>query len=608
MSGLKVSIWSGPPECEAERGIEADIGSSLPVAFAGLRSILVALETFAPDVIARGRAAHAPEWNVLFPDAPIASPDLFELADAPNQRRLSRESEQVFRVLNVAAGLIVDAVRSAARPLVLRNAGACDLVSLRGIMHAVQCSRLSDFQENLLLCDWQATAIHASRLFASTRAEQRDRARVRMQAVVERSATSTWIRSLPNEATLEAKYLSRVVHTTGSREHRLAAGLLAIRACFFSTNYEGAMLAAEVGVDLLDLASGRIDEAALLAAWDELDDARLDIPMLELDRSNLGDGDQVRALLLLHLGIIRVFTGQVQGGLDAFGQAMECRISPELVSDLRLYRALTMTKTVRNIEGARAEIAAGLAALEGRPRLVAATHEAWLHNLMALTHFQEGNLVEAQRAEERSLTSVDHAPGPSATHLKTNLISNFSVLYEAKGDIRTATQIWQWFAGLNAKLGSHAADKVYLNRLGALQREAGDTDAALESYRGALHKAQTTGDVFHAESIAGAIARVHLERGRPGDGEHAATWYRAAAKSARVCGDCLQLAKNLAGCAIATGGDFSGAREVLACDVTYERETPILSRALLTNDPSAVLRELPRGKSKLSRPFTLVNL
>jgi tetratricopeptide (TPR) repeat protein len=262
-----------------------------------------------------------------------------------------------------------------------------------------------------------------------------------------------------------------------------------------------------------------------------------------------------------------------------------------------------------DIAGARAEIAQGLGALAGQPRDTVATHAAWLHNLEALTHFQQKDLASAQRAEGRALACIDHAPGPSATHLKTNLVSNFSVLYEAKGDLPMATAIWQSFAALNAKLGSHAADKVYLNRLGALHREAGAIDAALDAYRGAFDKAEITGDAFHAETIAGAIARVYLDRNGLGDREHAENWYRVAAERARTCGDCVQLARHLAGASIAsTREEFSEAREALSRDVTYNGQAEGLDAALRTNSAKVIRGELPRGKSKLSRPFTLINL
>ena len=605
--GLDVSIHLGGPA--DKHGIEVDVGSSVPFAFGGLRSLISALQVITPNAVLPLRAAHGPEWNTLFPESPVRGRNLFDIADAPNQRRLFRESEQVFRVLNVAAHVLVDGIGSLGKPLILRNVGACDLVSLRGIMHAVQCSRLTDIRGKIVLGDWEAAAAYASHRYADTRREQLVLASRRMRAHVHGSPAPTSVKTSSPELTLEGLYLTQAVEPSGSIEYRLAAALLAIRACFFSTNHEGAMLAAETGLALLDVAGHRIDEPALISAWEALDDPRFDVPMLELDRSNLGGVAHLRALFLLHIGMVHVFTGFARDGRDVFGRALDGAIAPEFAADLRLYRALVTTKMLGDIDWAQAEVARGIAVLNGRPRQTAATHEAWLRNLEALTYFQQNDLEAAQRAEELSLECIDRVTGPSATHLKTNLVSNFSVLYEAKGDLSMATKIWQSFAALNAKLGSDAADKVFLNRLGALQREAGAIDAALESYKGAFHKAETTGDIFHAETIAGAIARVLLDRGGAGNRQQAAHWYELAAARARACGDCLQWAKNLAGNTIAeNGADFSKARDALTRDVTYDAQTPVFDFALATGDAQVVVRDLPRGKSKLSRPFTLVNL
>jgi tetratricopeptide (TPR) repeat protein len=284
-----------------------------------------------------------------------------------------------------------------------------------------------------------------------------------------------------------------------------------------------------------------VDESDLGVAWDQLDDPRFDIPMLELDRSSLGGRDHLKALLLLHVGIVRVFSGRAQEGRDVFGRALEESISPAMASDLRLYRALVSTKVLGDTHGARIEIALGLGALAGQPHDTVATHAAWLHNLDALTYLRQKDL----------------------------------------------------------------------NRLGALYREAGAIEAALDAYRGAFEKAETTGDAFHAETIAGAIARVYLDRDGLGDREHAEQWYGVAAARARACGDCVQLACGLAGAVIATRReDFSEAREALFRDVTYTGtgQANGIEAALQTNSAQIVRGALPPGKSKLSRPFTLVNL
>jgi tetratricopeptide (TPR) repeat protein len=608
--GIRVQVCDGAPALAPDDAVEVNVGSDVPVALHGLKKVLWVVRSLAADLARFRCEANAAEWNVIFPEDPIPGRNLFEIADAPNQRRLFRESEQTFRVLNFAARILQAGLAAIGRPMILLNAGACDLVSIRGLMHAVQCSRLERTAGLFLFANVDRTARHASSAFEPTRAEQLERAWARMRAERVAGTRTVDARPLPRAGgSLESEYLEAALDEARTLEHRVAAALLAVRACFFSTNHEGAALAIETGLALLAPGTSRVRPLALLSAWDALDDARLDIPMLELDRSAIVDGEHARAQLLIHMGVIQVFTGDAHGGVATFGRALDCAISPELASDVRLYRALATTKMLGDLRTARAEIELGLAAVRGRPTAQAKTCEAWLHNLMALTHFQEKHLDEAEREEELSLSCIDNAAGPSAAHLKTNLVSNFSVVFEARGDFVTATKVWKSFAGLNAKLKSDAADKVYLNRLGALQREAGDLDAAATTYRAAFEKAEATGDRFHGEIIASAIARLYLDRAAEGDGERAAGWYRTAAARARYCGDCVAFARDLAGLEVASGSDdFAAARAALAHDTTHEREAESLRVALASGDRDAVLRELPRAKSKLSRPFAVVNL
>ena len=608
--GLQVESVSGAPGLELQRAIEIDVGCNLPVAFDGMRRLLRALEPLAPEAVSAARANGGAEWNQLFPEAKVDAPDLYELADAPNQRRLFRESEQVYRTLNVAARMLVDGLRALERPLVLRNSGSCDLVSLRGLMHAVELSRLHGVEGRLLLCDSTATHRHPSRTFADARAGQIKRALARMGASSEATASGD---ARPRGSTepstgLEGRYLSHAIDAAGSLEHRLAAALLAIRACFFSTNHEGATLAIEAGLGLLERTQ-HIDEGLLARAWDEQDDRQFDIPMLELDRSHLGDRDHLRALFNLHLGVVCAFTGRMQAALDAFAAGLACNPkSPECVADLHLYRAAALTKRMGRISEARSEIEAGLRALAPLPNSRAALHQAWLHNLSALTCVQERNIEAARREEELSLACIDQIPGPSATHLKTNLISNFSVLAEAEGDFTRAIRIWKLFAPLNEKLGSASANKVHAFRLGTLLYRKGDERAALDSLEIAFEQAESTGDIFNGETIAASLARIHLARGQPGRDE-ARAWYSRAAERARQAGDSLHLAQDLAGLSLATGNcGFAGAREALACNSTYRLAGIPFVEALATGAPQAIADSLPLPKSKMTRPFDLVNL
>jgi tetratricopeptide (TPR) repeat protein len=332
--------------------------------------------------------------------------------------------------------------------------------------------------------------------------------------------------------------------------------------------------------------------------------------MLELDRLSLGDLPHLRSQFHLHLAVVCVFTGRIDEGLDSIAQALEGgRLSPGTTADLRMYRAVALTKRMGRIGEARQEIEAGLAALAGSPRSTAALHEGWLRNLYALTYFQEKNLDQARHQEELALACIDGVPGPSATHLKTNLVSNFSVLAEAGGDIPTAIRVWRTFESLNRRLGSDSADKVHAYRLGTLQFLNGDADGAIASFETAFQKAEASGDVFNGETIAAALGRLYLARGGGGDAESSELWYRRAAARALFAGDCLHLARDRVGLTLASAGrDFSSARESLACNSTYQLEGLRLPTAVAADDRAAMLEALPLPKSKMARPFDLVNV
>jgi tetratricopeptide (TPR) repeat protein len=416
---------------------------------------------------------------------------------------------------------------------------------------------------------------------------------------------------------LEGRYLGQAVDGGASLAQRLAAALLAVRACFFSTNYEGATLAAETGLALLDRHHHprRLDGAALQAAWDAEDDPRFAIPMLELERSDLDDPNHLRAQFHLHLGVTAAFAGQTQDALDAFERGLQGdagpdavgqHLSPGCLADLHMHRAVVLAKRLGRPDQARREIDAGLAALAGQPRAVAGLPEAGLRNLSALTFVMEKKLDRARREEERALACIDGIDGPSATHLKTNLVSNFSVLAEAEGHLAEATRIWRAFESLNSKLGSDNADKVHAFRLGALRSLQGDLAGAVEAFELASAKAERTGDVFNGETIAAALARIELARGARGP---AAEWYRRAAELAGAAGDCLHRARDLAGLEIASGGhDFSEARACLAANSTYELAGLALPEALRSGAGPDVLEALGPQRHKLTRPFDLVNV
>jgi hypothetical protein len=57
--GIEVSVCPGAPSRKPDASIEVDVGSDVPVAFTGLRSVLGALDALAPDANSAARIGGA---------------------------------------------------------------------------------------------------------------------------------------------------------------------------------------------------------------------------------------------------------------------------------------------------------------------------------------------------------------------------------------------------------------------------------------------------------------------------------------------------------------------------------------------------------------------
>jgi tetratricopeptide (TPR) repeat protein len=586
-------------------GTEVDAGAALPVAYEGMRRILAALGAEHGDLRKRFLAEHPVEWKFLFPHEVEGAGDLSDLALTPSERRLHRESEQTFWVLNTAADFIVQVLKHSRRTLVVRNSGEADLVTLRGLMRAVEWARLEGIDGRIVLADWG----HRRRRCAARFAPRRDAlmesmlARMRMEGL-ERGPTKIVDRALSAPVDAEGRYVAEVARQDAPPERRLAAAVLAVRSCFFSTNYEGAMFAVEQALALLDAVGDRVDEAALTAAWDELDTGQSS-PAIEVDRASLGNAQELRALFHRSSGVVNAFVGEFDEALADFARGLECRISPERQGQLRMFRALNLIKRLGNIEKARAEIDAGLQAVaqtSGEARLL---HEGWLRNVLALTYFQEKQLEAAVTEEKQAIRCVGELHDPSATHLKINLISNLSVVQETAKRYDDSIATWRRFEKISANWGENF-HKHHRYRLAGLTLAAGRIDEAVEWYTGSYQAAEKLGDQFHRQVIAAELGRLHLDREQK---TQALAWFEKALVHARSIGCPLRVGESLAGLTLAQGGaDFSAAASALRTGSSYPDATAKLQAALATGDAAAVQAALPRPRSKLNRPFDLVNL
>lgn len=605
-AGLAVTVHSGASVPIPARAVEVDGGVTVPVAFAGLRKILSALRTVAPGPSQRAAQTHPAEWNRLFPGAVDNAPDLSDLALSPSERRLHRESEQTFWILNLAARVVLESLAESGRPLVIRNAGESDLVSLRGLMRAVEWARIDGVGGQIVLGGWDQPPAMGSPRFDARRRAHLAALRERMRAPVHASdGAGGSVRSVEAPVDPESSYLQAAIDPHGSPERRIAAAILAVRACFFSTNYEGAMLAAEEGLSLIDQIGSALDPSAVGRAFDGLDHSSFVSPAIEVDRSSIGDAEELRALFLRQIGVVQAFTGEFEVALATFLAGAERKLSPERHAQMRMFRALTLIKRVGNIEKARAEIEAGLQGMAGRQSDATALHEGWLRNVYALTYFQEKKLEQALGQEKLAMKCVGDLHDPSATHLKINLISNVSVVQESAKRFADAITTWRRFEKISSNWGANFF-KHHGYRLGGLQLRAGEREEAVRNYSGAYASAVQLGDAFHRQGIAAELGRYHLEAG---DSAEAQRWFENAIEAARAIGDPFRLAQSVAGLSLVKGErDFSEAQRLAAESTSYGDEPRGLIDALATGEPEKIRTALPAPRSKLNRPFDLVNL
>src|SRR6266487_335586 len=181
-TGITVRCHRGRPPA-VPGALEIDVGADLVVAMTGLRRVLAVLRSEAPEALDRAAGRHAIEWAELFPSDQPPAVTLWDVANSPSERRLHRESEQVFRVLQAAGEALVEAMAELERPLLLRNCGAGDVVSLRGVMRAVERSRSAGVAGVIVCGEWEASTAGGS--IGDRKQGQLDRLRERMGATLE---------------------------------------------------------------------------------------------------------------------------------------------------------------------------------------------------------------------------------------------------------------------------------------------------------------------------------------------------------------------------------------------------------------------------------------
>lgn len=586
----------------ADRPVISEVATGPAASYAGLRQAI-------SDMRSNGATFgsvptdYAAEWAVLFPDEVTPARPLHDIALAASERRLHRESEQVYRTIAVAASALCAGMIELDRPLLLRGLGQTDLSSLRGFMRAFEFARM-DSSARIVVDDVGSVRVPEG-VEADFRADRR-RCLARMDAPVSESG---W--EIDSSVAVPAIAIGREAilfeaATSGQNysADRLAASLSYCQAGFFSANWEGMAIVALESLRLLPGLSEARVAGILDGAVRSGDDREAAI---EFEPGILRNASDLGAYFAKVLGIQATFRGDQTSALQWFRRMREAGegLSPEVRAQSHLYSALTLTKRERQLSAAVAELEAGFAALAPMPGEPASMRRerGWLHNLRGLTFFAEKRHKSAFAQEKQALECLADLDDASSTHLRINLYSNISVLQERSGRPELALRTWERFAGISGA-DSISFRKHHSYRSAGLKLRVGHSDVALAELDTVLEAAQAGTDDFHECEVNLELGGLHL---RLNDTDTAEDHFVRAEAAARRIGDPYRTAQAMAG--RQTAGDSTvAAASVIAIarrSLTHSRAAAELA-AELSNGRVAV-ESLPQPRTKLNRPFDLVN-
>ncbi|MFI6096372.1 hypothetical protein ACIA8G_12500 [Lentzea sp. NPDC051213] len=597
---MSTSIRSVEDHVVRADAVVVDLDRGPAESYAGIRHALLTLRaegaTFG-DLPSR----YSSEWAELFPGEVTGAARLSDIALAASERRLHRESEQVYRVLSVAAAALCAASAELDKTIALRGAGGADLSSLRGLMLAVERSAITP-GARLELVDPTRVRVPAGP-HADYRAE-RVRCLNRMGLPVTVGDLSFDLADLPDSGfapfSEEGRLYAQAVDADSARTDRIAAALAYCRRAFFSANWEGMAIVAK---DALGLLRGLPETAvAEVLTKAERQDGFADA--IEFETVILRTTADLRAFLLKVLGIQAGFRGDQDTAIGYF-RSMRTAVdglSPELLAQSHLYTALTLSKRKGQLPDAIAEVEEGFTAVpatDGEPDSVR-RERGWLHNLRALTLFAQKKFTDAFQHEKQALACLEGLGDASSAHLRINLYSNISVLQEKAGKLTQAHATWDKFRQASGA-GNAAFLKHHAYRSGGIRLLIDERTEALADLATTLENAVTLNDDFHE-------CEVRLEVGgllaRSGESEAAAEQFRLAEIAARRIGDPYHVALAQAGLTVITG-EANDAAGTARRSTSYPAKAAALADAIGNN--AAVLELLPSPKTKLNRPFDPIN-
>lgn len=588
-----------PAEERSSHTLDVSVGHGRAASYTGLRTVVRAVTEAGADLSGIAER-HPAEWSVLVPEAPAVGPGISEVALAPSERRLHRESEQVFRVLNVAAAAVCRASAQLGRTVVVRHAGATDLTSLRGLMRVHEYARtVSAARVEFADADVFVAAEGPDEDYRRERALCLARMGIDASAGDLRPSAPSAAETVSREQRLYEHALS----PEAGAEDRLVAALAYSRSAFFSCNWEGMAAVARAVLPLTrGLPDGRVDGMLDAArTGDQQSEA------IEFEPTTLTSAADLGAFLHKVLGIQASYRGAQDDAVAHFLRMREVpgNPSPEMRAQSHLYVALVNTKRLGRLDDAVAELESGLESLEALTgtRDSVRREQGWLNNLRALVYFRQKRFRSAFDAEKRALDCIAGLNDASSVHLRINLLSNLSVLQEKAGRVGNAIQTWNRFRSASGSDNTSFL-KHHAYRAAGLSLLEGDTGTGLRELDTSLRGALAQDDDFHEYEIRMELGGLDVRRG---DTETAREHFKCSETAARRVGDPLRIALALAAQATAEGtAPPPEATGALSASTTYPARAKALAESFRAG-PEAVADALPVPRTKLNRPFDTVN-
>ncbi|HEY4028133.1 MAG TPA: hypothetical protein VGO86_17025 [Candidatus Dormibacteraeota bacterium] len=536
---------------------EGALGGPLQPLRTWLRAALPDLELRAPAVVEE----HATEVGWLLPEArdrePFAgAPALDSVAVTPSERRLHKESEQLHRLTSALSALLIAAagrdglvwfrgLDEADWPTLLtyhrlagrRDPAATSLAATLREAPAADPAPAGDVPEpaedaaaagTRLL--WRVRWASAPAVVEAPGDPQPTAAlRDRLRPARERDADGD-----PGQRArlLEAELAVDEAEVAAFRRQALEVDQNILRSArpLGALGFEEALRLA-----LLWLRAGDADRAltyglrALNQSIFALDHELTLALGAELSTAGGAASGDLRRSVWKALGMTYAYLKEYGRSMACYEQALDLAADPADRAQVLMYLALLRVKRLGALDAAEALVLEGFGLLEGATGRRADLERGWLSNVRALIQLRRDAWAEAMGLVRPALAVMKAYHDSEATHLKINLISNVSVLFELQGDMAQSLRVNALFDGIARQAGD-LFTKVHRYREAGLYLKGGDLERALATYEVAYRVSERQRDRFHQEAIARALATVHV---RQGAWAVAARWFRASAELRR---------------------------------------------------------------------------